>query len=148
MADFSAKMDEWTRKAKANIDQVVKGACEDVFELMTRRQASITETGTYREGFVPVDTGFLIASARLSINGQVVGAGIKGATGEMSFPPDYAVAIEGMEMGDTVTGYFTANYARHVEYGHGNVPGRYFVRNAIMQWPVIVEANARYIGED
>lgn len=143
---FAADVANWTAKAKANIEQVVKGSCEDLFEIMTRRQASAKETGGYTEGFVPVDTGFLIASARMSINGVEVARGIKGATGATSSPPDWAVAVEGIEMGDVVAGYFTAEYAPAVEYGHGNVGGRYFVRNAVMQWQAIVDANAAYIG--
>lgn len=145
MATFTAQIEAWTAKAKANIDQVIKGSIEDVFELATRRQASITETGTYQEGFVPVDTGNLVGTARIAINGALVAEGK--VAGRNSSPPDVAVALEMVDEVKTARLYFTAHYAPMVEYGTGRMPGRFFVRNAVAQWQAIVDANARYIGE-
>lgn len=146
MATFTAQVEAWTAKAKANMEQVVLGSIEDVFELATRRQASIKETGTYREGFVPVDTGNLIGTARIAVNGVDVTTGK--VAGQNSTPPDVALALANVDIEDfkTVRLYFTANYAPHVEYGTGKMPGRFFVRNAVIQWQTIMDNNARYIG--
>lgn len=130
---FSADVRRWTAKARRNADLVVRGSAQDVCELMTRRQASITETGTYREGFVPVDSGELIGSQVVSLNGAEIGRG------EVS----YAALVAGMDAGDVLEAVFTADHARPIEYGvSGKFGGRFFVRNAIQQWPTIVEQNA------
>lgn len=150
---FTADITAWTAKAKANMEHVVFGSVEDLFELATRRQASVKEIGTYREGFVPVDLGFLIGTAHISVNGVVKSRGtVSGAT---SAPPDTAVALAGMDLGDSIQLAFTAEYALRIEYGYRgtdklgrsfNQNGRFFVRNAVMQWQRIVDENARYIG--
>lgn len=141
---FAADVSRFSAKAKANIEQVVLGSIEDLFELATRRQASSTETGTYIEGFVPVDTGYLIGSSRIAINGALVAEGK--VAGANSTPPDAAVALMKMELGDTASLMFTAKYAPHVEYGTNKMAGRFFMRNAVLQWQAIVDANAEYIG--
>ncbi|MEM1371471.1 MAG: hypothetical protein AAGG72_04480 [Pseudomonadota bacterium] len=139
MTTFSAQVRNWTTKAKRNTDLVVKGSISDVGELMTRRQASVKDTGgSYQEGFVPVDTGELINSQRVDFNGGVV------ATGDVS----YQAVIAGLKMGDTVTHVFTAEHARPMEYGvTGKFGGRFFVRNAVQQWQLIVDQNARQFGD-
>lgn len=130
---FTADVRRWTEKARRNADLVVRGAAQDVCELMTRRQASITETGTYREGFVPVDTGELIASQVVSLNGGSIGRG----------DVSYAALVMGMDAGDVLEAVFTADHARPMEYGvSGRFGGRFFVRNAVQQWPTVVQANA------
>lgn len=130
---FAAQIKDWSEKAKRNIDLVIKGSAQDVFELATRRQASVKETGgSYVEGRVPVDTGELIGSQRLTINGSVVGTG----------PVAYEAVIAGMKTGDVSVLAFTAAHARPMEYGTSRFGGRFFVRNAVQQWQRIVEMNA------
>jgi len=130
---FSAQVRAWTEKAKRNADLVVKGSIADVGEIMTRRQAGVAQTGgSFKEGFVPVDTGELINSQQVEINGGVI------ATGDV----DYSAAVVGMEIGDAVKAVFTAPHARPMEYGTSRFAGRFFVRNAVQQWQAIVDANA------
>lgn len=130
---FTASVRGWTKKAKQNAELVVRGSTQDVGELMTRRQASVKDTGTYVEGRVPVDTGELINSQQVSINGGVIGSG----------DVSYAALVAGMDLGDVFQAVFTAEHARPMEYGvTGKFAGRFFVRNAVQQWPVIVEQNA------
>ena len=132
-AKFTADVRNWTEKARRNAELVVRGSIADVGELMTRRQASVKDTGgSFREGFVPVDTGELISSQEVAINGGVVGQGVV----------SYEAVVGGMDLGDTVQAVFTAPHARFMEYGTGNIAGRFFVRNAVQQWQTIVDANA------
>lgn len=133
MANFSAQVRAWTEKAKRNADLVVKGSIADVGEVMVRRQAGVAQTGgSFKEGFVPVDTGELINSQQVEINGGVVAKG----------PVDYSAAVVGMEIGDAVKAVFTAPHARAMEYGTSRFAGRFFVRNAVQQWQTIVDQNA------
>jgi len=141
MTKFAAQVKNWSEKATRNMELVAKGAISDVVEVMTRRQASIKETGTYMEGFVPVDEGALIDSQIAAINGSVVAAG----------DIDHEAYIAGVEIGDIYEAGFTADHARHMEYGFTHtsgtiVPGRFFVRNALQNWQSIVDANAAMIG--
>lgn len=130
---FTASVKDWSEKAKRNADLVVKRSIQDTAELMTRRQPSIKETGTYEEGKVPVDTGELINSQAVSINGGVAGQG----------DVSYAAIMQGMELGDTFQAVFTAPHARPIEYGvTGKFPGRFYVREAVQQWQNTVAKNA------
>jgi len=133
-----ADLNLWSQKALRNMDLVVKGSVQDMGELMTRRQPSIEETGTYQEGLVPVDTGELINSQEGSINGGVI------AFGQI----DYAAFVAGMEIGDVIQAVFTAEHARPIEYGvTGKFPGRFYVRNAVQNWQAVVAANAALLED-
>lgn len=130
---FVADVRAWTEKARRNAELVVRGSVQDVGELMSRRQPSVKDTGgSFQVGFVPVDTGQLIASQQVEVNGGVVASGAV----------DYSAAVVGMDLGDVVQAVFTAPYARHVEYGTGRMAGRFYVRNAVQQWQTIVDQNA------
>ncbi|MBR9841436.1 MAG: hypothetical protein GYB50_26820 [Rhodobacteraceae bacterium] len=148
--NFAADVRRLTEKAKQNMEFVFRGSVEDVSEVMTRRQASMKDTGTFQEGFVPVDTGELINSVEVSVNGSITGEGANGA------PPDFVASLGSLELGGSAEVVFTAEHARYMEYGFRfgaddtdddtgdvDVPGRFFVRNAVQQWPVIVEQNAK-----
>lgn len=134
--NFTAQVRDWSEKALRNADLVVKDAAQGVLGDMTERQASIKDTGSFVIGKVPVDTGYLIGSQIAELNGSVVSRGTYGT------PPDYSAAVAGMELGDTVAGYFTAEYAPMVEYGTSKFPGRFFVREAISGWQARVDASA------
>ena len=130
---FTASVRGWSQKALNNTELVLRGSIQDTAELMTRRQASVKETGgAFKVGFVPVDEGELINSQQVEINGGVVG------TGDVS----YAALIAGLDLGDVFQAVFTAEHARPQEYGTSKFPGRFFVRNAVQQWDVIVQQNA------
>ncbi|MEO0721948.1 MAG: hypothetical protein AAFY43_07335 [Pseudomonadota bacterium] len=134
---FSADIRKWTQKAIRNAELVVRDAAATTGELMSRRQPSIKETGTFQIGLVPVDTGELVLSQVVSINGGIV------ATGD----PAYAAVLAGFEVGDTIEAAFTAPHAPFMEYGftadNGTlVSGRFFVREAVQQWSATVAATA------
>lgn len=135
---FSASVRGWTQKAKRNARLVVLDATQATAETMTERQASVKETGgAFEVGKVPVDTGVLIGSVIVEVGGSQTGQGTTGAA------PDFSAAIVGAELGEPITIGFTAEYARPVEYGTGNMAGRFFVRGAVQEWESTVARSAR-----
>lgn len=108
---------------------VMKEATQSVYDAMTERQAGVEQTGgSFVVGKVPVDTGLLINSVQININGGMV------AKGANKMPPDIVAGLVGMDLGDTIEAAFTAEYARHVEYGTSSMGGRFFVRQAVADW--------------
>ncbi|KAF0675073.1 hypothetical protein PMES_02594 [Profundibacterium mesophilum KAUST100406-0324] len=143
---FSVQMRGWSEKAKRNARLVVLDAIQTTATDMSQRQASIKETGTFEVGKVPVDTGELIASLRVDIDGSTTAQGTKAGAG--STPPDYSAGLAGFKLGDTVSIAFTARHARFMEYGHGGTPGRFFVRGAVQKWANNVAASAAKLRDD
>lgn len=143
MTSFTAQVRAWAEKAKRNHLLVLRLAAQEVFRRATQRQASITETGSFEVGKIPVDTGHLIGTAEVRIRGAAVASGNPGA----GTPPDYAVAIGYLEGGEAVELVFTAEYARHVEYGASKMPGRFYVRTAVADWQQIVDRAAAQVGK-
>jgi hypothetical protein len=139
---FTAQVSAWARETKERQAAVFKEAAQRTVEIMQRPVAS--------GGNMPIDTGFLRAS-------------LMGTVGPPSFPsrerPDgqakfsfdgmqINLVIAGAELSDVITIAYTANYARHANYGARGRPGRRFVDLAAQQWPRIVsdvcsEAKAR-----
>lgn len=124
---FTAQVKAFADKAKASAEAVVKQSAQEVFE--------IAQTPVAQGGNMPVDTGFLRNSMVAGLNGST----------SLSGPDAYVLAIAGMELGDSVFGGWTANYARHVEYGARGLPGRHFALNAARQWQAIVAKNAALV---
>ena len=133
---FSAQVRNWTEKAKRNAGLVVADAAQGVFADMSQRQPSVKETGgTFEIGKVPVDTGLLINSMLTTLNGGALGSG----------PDAYIAGLAGFELGDSIVHAFTQEYASAIEYGTGNMPGRFMVREAINGaggWQARVDASA------
>jgi hypothetical protein len=116
---FTQQVNAWIDKAERRIDKVIKQSAADVF---AEAQRPVAEGGN-----MPVDTGFLRASLQTDSGGSA-----------SSGPDSYLLAIAGMQPGDPITGVWTAEYARHVEYGARGRPPRRFVGQAAAQWPEIV----------
>lgn len=138
MATFTAQVRNWSERAKRNAELVVRGATQDVAEIMSIPRDGLVRGAPFQVGVVPVDTGQLIGSLTVEIDGAEIGQGNMAA----AMPPDYTAALAGMEIGDIVQVAFTAPYARFIEYGKGSVPGRFMVRNAVQQWQTVVDQNA------
>ena len=109
----------------------------DKVELVFKQSAldmfSEAQTTKPRGGNLPVDTGKLWNSFVSSLNGQ----------GGTSGPDAYVMTIAGADLGDSVFGGWTAEYALHVEYGTSRMAGSFFALRAAQQWPQIVAANAQ-----
>lgn len=124
--DFSAAIDEWTRKTEARIVEVFHVAAQTAAETMSRPW----EEG----GRLPVKTGNLKRSlAASTIGPPAVLWGQKKFTGN---PAGIEAVIDSAKIGQTVWLGFQAIYARKVELDNG------FVRLTAQNWPQIVEAAA------
>jgi len=121
---FTASIEQFALKSRQKIEAVFKESAQDVFEAAQRPKA--------QGGNMPIDTGFLRNTFVAGINGTA------GTTG----PDAYALAIAGMELGDAIEGGWTANYARHVEYGTSRMAGSFFALRAAQQWQGFVARNA------
>lgn len=134
---FAASVRNWTAKAKRNAKLVIAEASENVYMSMTTMQAGVKETGgSFEIGKVPVDWGYLVGSTEVSLNGVVM------STGSQGQPADFTGVVLGMQLGDPIEAVFTAEYGPHVEYGTENMQGRFFVRQAVAQWPAFIAAAA------
>ncbi|MBN8189550.1 hypothetical protein JF540_22960 [Salipiger thiooxidans] len=158
---FSASLEAAGQLIEDEMEMVFLGAAQDASELMTRRQESMWNSATGKQqragfdiGFVPVDSGELINSVEVRLDGSAI------AKGGNKAPPDFAASLGGMTLDTVAEVVFTAEHARPMEYGFRvgdddtddetgdvDVPGRFFVLGAVQSWDEIVEANVRYIKE-
>lgn len=131
--DFGAQVDAWVLKTKQRT--------EAVFRESTQRTVAKMQLPVQAGGNMPVDTGFLRASIRASLESmpRIDNADRKSSGG--AFGWDDAVVtttISNAQIGQTIYVGYTASYAPFVEYGsHGRQP-RAFVGLAAQQWPVTV----------
>lgn len=131
--NFTAQIDAFVLKAKQKAEAVLKESAQEVFRLAQTPQPGVGETGgSFETGKIPVDTGALRNSFVSGLNGSTALAG----------PDGYVGIIAGMELGDSIFGGWTMEYARAIEYGTANMAGRFFAGNAARQWQAIVAANA------
>ncbi len=140
---FSAQVDAWVGKTKARMEAVHKESVQRTIEVM--------QTPVGAGGNMPVDTGFLRASlmARVGIPALPTR---ENPGAKVSYDPgQVTLVIAGAKLSDPINAVYTANYARHVEYGARGRAGRRFVALAAQQWPrivseVVTEAKARAGG--
>ena len=108
------------------------------------------QTPVARGGNLPVDTGFLRASLRVTLGDTLAPATAKpDGPGVFTYDPSTVqLTLIASKPADVITAAYGANYARFQEYGARGRPGRRFVALAAQQWPAIVaqvaaEAKAR-----
>lgn len=118
---FTADLERFRDKTRDQMRRVFQQSVGDVMD--AAQQA------------VPVDTGFLRASLASEVNGAQLAEG----------PDSYTLAIAATDLGDVARFAWTAEYARHVEFGTSRMSARPFVGPAAARWPQIVEANARRV---
>lgn len=127
---FSATVSQWVRETKERRDAVHRESAQRVF--------AVAQTPVGAGGAMPVDTGFLRASLVITLGLNVPATQDKpDGTGAFS-PPDFALTIAQADIASPITGYWTASYSRHVEYGSNGRAGRRFVSLAAQRWPAIV----------
>ena len=136
--NFQASVNDWVRATEARMTAV--------FRESAQRTISIAQS------YVPVDTGFLRASVRASIEAMPpidpkAAPSSKGARYGYS-GSDVTLAIAGAGIGDTIYAGWTAAYAAYVEYGTAHMAPRAFVGRAAQRWQstvneVAVEARSR-----
>lgn len=120
MEAFEAQVSGMVAQNEALMTAVVKQSTQELF----RRANHPRGAG----GLMPVDTGNLRASFVSSLNG---GSALSSST-------NYVMTIAQYELGDTIEGVWTANYAPHVNYGTYKMSPRGFMTIPAAEWPDIV----------
>ena len=142
MAGFAAGVSGWAAGSKDRIKAVRNESAQRIVEIM--------QTPVGVGGNMPVRDGFLRAS--LVATTGVAPLPTREKPGEAQAytydAGDVALVIASAGMSDAIIFAYTANYARHVNYGARGRPARLFVDLAAQQWPRIVtevvqEVNAR-----
>lgn len=133
MKSFDAQIDEWTRQTEARTLAVFHTATLDAMNMMREVKS--------RGGRMPVDTGFLRKSLRVTKGSpdnltrdrpeNWTDSGDDGAA--------YALTIAGAKLGDPIYGMWTASYARPVNYGSRGRTGAGFVEYTVEAWPRLVK---------
>lgn len=126
--NFSASVDGWVLETQRRMLAVFQTAAQFVIEDMIRRTR--------------VDTGFLRASVVVSTNGPAPMSRplpLGSTKNQYQVPEQYALAIAGADVGDTIWATYTANYAAHREYGTHGQSGDAMVRLAAQNWPQHVQ---------
>jgi len=136
MAEFSATVDQWVRETKERMDIVLKESVQRLTDEVTKPIP--------KGGRLPVDTGFLRASFTVTLGSPALTVTSNPGTGSFAYDSSgVSVAISGFDWGQTLYGIFTANYARHQEYGANGRAGRRFVGLAVQNWQQIVNGVVR-----
>ena len=129
---FAAQVSAWVAETKQRQEAVYKESAQRVVAVM--------QTPRGAGGFMRVDTGFLRASL-VATTSAALPPTIEKPDGDGKFSYDagqISLVIAGADIQTPITVVYTANYARHREYGaRGQAPDR-FVALAAQQWPRIV----------
>lgn len=140
-----------TKRQQRFADAVAAFASVAERRLLFVFQQSFEDTVTYMQkpvakgGNMPVDTGFLRNSLRVTLNAPDAAAGTlpKPADGSKGVYIDPSVTISSAKLTDTIYATYLANYAVHQEYGSNGRAGRAFVRQAALQFPKLVFQNVK-----
>lgn len=126
---FSAKIQQFRDKVDKRLTFVLQNSFQQVMDT--------AQTPKGDGGNMPVDFNILRGSLVSYVNGAQAG---KGAD-------SYTVAIQGVEWGDEVSSFWTAAYARRMNYGYTgtdslgrtyNQAGNFYRENAVAGWQGIV----------
>lgn len=130
---FSAQVDDWTKRSQKRMERVAKTATLAVIE--------DAQTPVAKGGRMRVDTGFLRASGRVSLDGMPSGPSRN--TGEIvtqsDSDPNTVLTIGRAQLGDTIWFGWTANYARFREYNDA------FLGIAVQKWQQFVDDAIRKV---
>jgi hypothetical protein len=142
MNTFTAQVSDWVMQTKSRMNAVFKESTQRTVELM--------QTPVAKGGNMPVDTGFLRNSLMGGLNAPKDGRGDNPGVPVSYNDADIVLTIANAELGDTIFMTYSANYARHVEYGARGRAGRGFVRLATQRWQstvsqVALEAQQRTV---
>lgn len=142
--DFSATVDAWVAQTRERMAAVVRTARQDVVDVMQTPVAS--------GGAMPVKLGFLRASLVAGPEDQPPALTENKAKASVTYNAgEVGLVIANSDVGDNMAVFYTARYARRVNYGFTgedslgrtyNQKGAMFVELAAQQWPRIVEEAA------
>ncbi len=130
---FSAQVSAWVRETKERQVAVHKGSAQAIVAVM--------QTPRGAGGNLRVDTGFLRASL-VATTGLTLPPTTAKPDGPTAFSYDAGpinLIINGADIKDPITVVYTANYARHREYGARGQAGDRWVALAAQRWPEVVK---------
>lgn len=129
---FAAQVNDFVRQTQARMTAVFRESAQRV---VTEMQTPVAEGGN-----MPVDTGFLRASLRITKDAPLplIADRPSDAAAYTYNPAAASLVIAGAEVGATLHASYTANYAGFVHYGREGRPGRQWVTLAAQRWPAIV----------
>ncbi len=129
---FTAQINDWVQRTEARQEAVFKESTQRVFEEVLRPRS--------QGGNLRVDTGFLRASFRTSLNTADFTTTPRPADiGSFTYQPQQITAtIAAASLDDVIYGVFGANYAIYREFGTFGRPGDAMVRLAVQKWQTIV----------
>lgn len=176
---FSAQVSQWVRDTKERQVAVRDASVQSIIEIMqepgpsramtAKAVASGTGLGKTKAdgsrgvskkafgpisqpgggGLLPVDTGFLRASLKVSIGEALPPIAETPDEGTFTWDPgEVSLALDGSKLSDTILAVYTAAYARRIEYGFKgkdslgreySQSGSRFVALAAQRWPQVVE---------
>lgn len=135
--NLTADIEDFVRVSEERMLAVMRASLNDVVE---NAQTPVAKGGRMR-----VDTGFLRASGRASIDGWPSGPNVKpndAGPNSFSYNGESIVAtLAKMKLGDTFFFGWTANYARYRELYDG------FLEGALQHWARIVAINTDILRE-
>ena len=127
---FSAQVQDQVRLVKRRMLAVKRQSTQDVINL--------AQTPVAKGGRMRVDTGFLRASGRMSMQGLPRGNGVNpGTPGQEWNEDDVLLFLADTDLGETIYFGWVANYARPREFKDG------FLRGAAEKWQSVVNKNVR-----
>jgi hypothetical protein len=136
---LAADMEDIALATKARLTAVMRASLSDLIDN--------AQTPTAKGGRMRVDTGFLRASGRASLNGMPSGPGRGERTERHAYDDgngadsSIAVTLGKMKLGATFHFGWTANYARYRELYDG------FLEGALQHWARIVAFNTDRLRE-
>lgn len=128
-SDFAAQISAFCSATKERQTAVFRESVERVVDAM--------QTPVAAGGNMPIDTGFLRASLRLTKDAPI-SATLANPGGSHSYGGEVSLTLAGAEPGETLFACYGAAYAAAVNYGRNGKPGRMFVQLAAQRWPMIV----------
>jgi HK97 gp10 family phage protein len=124
---FAATIDAWAAQSQKRLEAIWKESAQRTFSLAQKS--------------VPVDTGYLRASARASASAMPqINPKARPSDGG-TYPNagnEIVMTLAGATLGQTIYFGYTANYSAFVEYGTSKMRARRFVGQAAAQWPQTV----------
>lgn len=132
MGRFTAQVSSWTAKTEGALTEVFRESAKRVYDQMIRPQDG--------GGNIPVDTGYLRASARASTRAMPrILKSREGKEGQFYSPSGQVeTMIASAELGKRLYIGFQAAYAARANYGSKKQKGYLFVEQAAQNWRSIV----------
>lgn len=128
---FAADVEDWVRETNQRVEAVMRASLNDVVE---NAQTPVAKGGRMR-----VDTGFLRASGRASVDGWPSGPDVRpndALPNSYTWNGEAVIAVlSKLKVGDTFFFGWTANYAEYRELYDG------FLEGALQHWARIVAIN-------